>query len=132
MGFRNIPQVINDVYLVLGNDFVLSSTNDLLLANGSNLSQQRIIRRLITNPPNYIWHSDYGAGLPTYVGQPLTSDNFDTIKGTITSQIFLESSVSQNPQPQILLSSIQFGLFCQINYTLSPSLQPIVLTFGVE
>lgn len=132
MSLRSTPQVVNDIYLVLGTDFALSSTNDLRLCNGSDRSTQRIIRRLVTTSPSYIWHTDYGAGLPTYVGQPLSSDNFDNIKGLITSQIFLEASVAQTPQPQILLSSIQSGLFCQINYTLSPTVQPVVLTFGVE
>lgn len=63
MGFSNVSQVVNDVYLVDGNDFVLSSTNDLLLCNGSDRTTQRIIRRLITNPLSYIWHTDYGAGI---------------------------------------------------------------------
>ena len=132
MALRNIPQTVNDIYLVKGNDFIISSTGDLLMANGSNLSNQRIPRRLLTNPGDYIWHTDYGAGLAQYVGQPLSSDNFDNIKQVITAQIFLESSVAQNPAPEILLQSIQYGLFCQINYTLSPSYQPAVLTFGVE
>ena len=132
MGFSNVSQVVNDVYLVDGNDFVLSSTNDLLLCNGSDRTTQRIIRRLITNPLSYIWHTDYGAGIPLYIGQPVSDYNFDNIKTTITSQIFLEKSVSQNPQPQIFLQSIQFGLFCQINYTFQPTGKPIVLSFGVE
>src|SRR5690606_33296481 len=132
MGFRSIPQVINDAYLVMGNDLVIAPTGDLLLANGSTLSNQRIPRRLLTNPPDYMWHSEYGGGLPKYIGEPLTSDNFDNIKSSITAQIFLENSVAQTPAPEIFLQTIQFGLFCQINYTLSPSLQPIVLTFGVE
>lgn len=134
MGFRNIPQVENDIYLNLGNDFILTNdeVKDLLLTNGSTLSEQRIIRRLLTNPLSYIWSPSYGAGLPSFVGQPVSSDNFDNIRALITSQIFLEKTVAQNPPPQILLQTIQYGLFCQINYTLSPSLQPIVLTFNVS
>lgn len=132
MNLRSIPQVYYDAYLNMGDDLQLSSTGDLLLANGSTLSNQRIIRRLVTNPVTYIWNPEYGAGLPTFVGQPVSSDNFDDIKALITSQIFLEKTIAQNPQPQILLQTIQFGLFCQINYTLSPSLQPIVLTFNVS
>ena len=132
MALRNIPQALSDIYLNQGTDFTLSATNDLLLADGSTLSQQRIVRRLVTNPLDYIWAPTYGAGLPNYVGQPITVDNFDNIKSLITSQIFLESTVNQTPPPEILLQTIQFGLFCQINYTLSPSLQPIVVTFNVQ
>ncbi|MDE2024869.1 MAG: phage tail protein [Patescibacteria group bacterium] len=132
MSFRSTPQVVNDVYLVMGNDLVLSPSGDLLLCNGSTRTSQRIVRRLLTNPADYIWHSDYGAGLPEDIGLPISSDNFDNIRQTITAQIFLEQSVVQTPQPQIFLSTIQFGLFCQINYNLNPSLEPVVLTFNIN
>jgi hypothetical protein len=32
--------------------------------------EQRVLRRLLTNPGSYIWHLEYGAGLPQHVGQP--------------------------------------------------------------
>lgn len=126
-----IPQYQVDAFLNWGQDLVLSSTNDLLVADGSTLSEQRIIRRLMTNALDYIWQPDYGAGIGSYVGQPLTDDSFDAIQNSILSNIFLENTVSQNPQPDILFQTIQTGLFVQINYTISPSLQPIVLTFSV-
>jgi hypothetical protein len=132
MAYTDIPQALYDVYLNWGNDFVLSSTNDLLLADGSNLSDQRIIRRLMTNPLDYIWDAVYGAGLPSYVGQPESTDNLDNIRSSITQQIFLENTVSQIPQPEIFMQTIQNGLFAQINYTLSPSQQAIVLNFEVS
>ena len=131
MAFSDIPQGIFDVYLNWGNDLVLSSTGDLLLASGSTLSNQRIQRRLMTNTLDYVWYPSYGAGLANYVGQPLSDDNLDNIRALITSQIFLESTVAQSPAPEILLQTIQFGLFCQINYILSSSQQPTVLTFDV-
>lgn len=136
------PQILNDLYLNNGDDLQLVSPKggDLLLANSSTRCNQRVVRRLTTNPLDYIWQPSYGAGLAGFVGQPLTSDdygqdvtsdNVDNIRSIITSQIFLENCVSQTPPPQIFLNTIQFGLFCQINYTESPSLQPIVLTFDI-
>ena len=131
MTLRNIPQILSDIYLDYGDDFMLSPTNDLLLADTGILSQQRVIRRLVTNPLDYIWYPSYGAGLPSFIGQPLSLDNFSNITALTKSQMFLENTVSQNPPPNILFQTIQNGLFCQINYILSPSLQQIVITFNV-
>jgi hypothetical protein len=126
-----IPQYYVDAYLNFGQDLQLSSTLDLLMADGSTLSEQRIIRRLMTNPLDYIWYPEYGAGIASYIGQPFTDDTYDNIQNTILSNMFLENTVSQMPQPDILFQTIQTGIFVQINYTISPSLQPIVLTFSV-
>jgi len=125
------PQVLNDIYQNYGQDIQVSITGDLLISNGSTRSQQRVLRRLLTSPLDYIWHTDYGAGVGNFVGQALSSDLFDEIRSLINSQIFLEDSVSQTPPPEIFLQTIQGGLWCQINYTENPTQQPIVLTFNV-
>lgn len=126
-----IPQLLCDISLNFGQDISLSSQNDLLTVSELERSKQRVLRRLLTNPGDYIWHTDYGAGLPAFVGQSLSGDRFDEIRSLITSQIFLEPSVSQIPEPQILLQTIQGGLFVQINYTESATKQPIVLTLDL-
>lgn len=134
MSFGDIPQELYDIFLNWGADFqwTNNSPRDLLMATGSELSQQRILRRLLTNALDYIWVPSFGAGLPQQIGQLNSDTNFDSIKSTITSQIFNESSVAQTPPPEVFLQNIQYNdLFCQINYTLSPSQQPIVLTFDV-
>lgn len=127
----NTSQVLNDISHNFGQDLSFSATGDLMPVSGSARGQQRILRRLFTNTPNYIWHANYGAGLPNAVGQALTNDFFDQIKSLITSQIFLEQSVAQSPQPKIYLQTIQKGLFCQIEYTDNPSKEAIVFTFDV-
>jgi hypothetical protein len=126
-----VPQILYDANLNWGQDLSLSPTGDLLLSSTSVRGEQRVLRRLLTNPTDYIWHPSYGAGLPNTIGQSLSIDEFDNIKSLITSQIFLEPAVSQTPPPQIFLQTIQFGLFCQIEYTDNPSQQAIVLTFDV-
>lgn len=128
---QEIPQLLYDIDQNFGQDLILSAKDDLQAVSDLNRSQQRVLRRLLTNPGDYIWHPDYGAGLPAFVGQSLSSDRYDQIKSLITSQIFLEPSVSKTPQPEILLQTIQGGLFVQINYTESATKQPIVLTFNV-
>lgn len=121
-----------DLDHTFGNDLVVSATGDLATVDDVKKSQQRILRRLLTNPVGYIWHSDYGAGLARYIGQSLSSDRFAEIKSTIQSQIFLEQTVAQTPAPEIRLQTIQFGLYCQINYTFQQLNIPVVLTFNVD
>lgn len=130
MQVRNIPLLLNDLYLVFGTDLTLSATGDLQIANGAIRSEQRVIRRLLTNPGDYIWHPTYGAGLPAYVGQALSPDLYNQIQSTTLQNIFLEDSVSQNPMPDVLFQTAQGGIFVQINYTLADTQQPIVVTFN--
>lgn len=129
---RQVPQIKYDAWSEFGNDLQLSGTSDLRLVSGSDFSEQRVIRRLFTNPVDYCWHPTYGAGLPAYVGQALSTSVYDQIQSTITSQIFLESSVAQNPAPQMTFQTIQNGLYVQINYTMAVTQQPIVITFPVS
>lgn len=133
----NYPQQTYDLNHTWGGDLVLSATDDLDSVTSSTKSQQRIYRRLMTNPltstipPDYIWHPDYGAGLPAKVGRALSSDLYDEIMSTTQAQMFLEDSVARFPAPEVLLQTIQGGLFEQINYVEAISQQPVVLTFEV-
>jgi hypothetical protein len=63
--------------------------------------KQRVIRRLLTNLGDYIWHTDYGAGLGSYVGKPC-SPNF--IEGTVLNQLKLESLVTMTPAPIVQIN----------------------------
>lgn len=114
-----------------GNDLSYSGSNDLQVSSLIIRSQQRVLRRLFTNPGDYIWHPTYGAGLPEYIGQSLTGDRFHQIKSRIISNIFLEESVSKIPTPVITLTPIQGGLFCEITYIEQATQQPTVLSFNI-
>jgi hypothetical protein len=48
-----------------------------------------VLRRLLTNPGSYIWHLEYRAGLPQYLGQPAV---LSAINSLIISQMFLEDT----------------------------------------
>lgn len=122
---------MNDIYHYFGNDIQASVNGDLLTVDGITKGQQRILRRLLTNPGDYIYHTDYGAGLPRYVGQALSTAKYQEIKGLITSQIFLESCVSKTPAPVITLNANQNTLFCEIQYTDAQTNLPQVLSFSV-
>jgi hypothetical protein len=81
-----------------GTDLEFGSTGDLAVVTGEKWGQQRVLRRLLTNPLDYIWQPSYGAGLAGFVGQPAGSLQ---ITAVIRSQIFKESCVAQSPEPAI-------------------------------
>lgn len=121
-----------EVYQEFGNDLMLSGAGDLIATSGSTLSNQRIIRRLLTNPGDYIWEPTYGAGLGRYIGQLNTPDTYNQIKAVITSQMYLETSVSQTPPPIITLTGLPNELQGSITYTEVISGQQIVVTFNIN
>jgi phage baseplate assembly protein W len=111
-----------------GGDLQLSATGDLLAADGIEEGKQRILRRLLTNPGDYLWQPDYGAGLPSYIGRPLDQA---ALSALIKSQMYAEGGVSHDPEPQITLQAIPNGISVQIAYTALPSGQPAYLSFDV-
>jgi phage baseplate assembly protein W len=119
---------MTDVAQYFTADLSPSATGDLQIASSVLESQQRILRRLLTNPGDYIWQPNYGAGLPSFIGQPLDLDALTTL---IKTQMFMEDSVSQNPPPQINVTEIPNGIDAQIQYVEVESTQPTVLSFTV-
>ncbi|WP_020472356.1 hypothetical protein [Zavarzinella formosa] len=117
-----------DIGHYFSGDLQLGATGDLLVADGVLESRQRILRRLLTNPKDYIWQPGYGAGLPGKIGLPLDEAALDTL---IRSQMFLEQSVVQNPAPQIFTSPIPNGIDAQIQYVEAGSAQTATLSFDV-
>ena len=81
-----------------GGDLAAASTGDLLTVAGSDASQQRILRRLLTSPGSYLWNLSYGAGLGRLVGTTVSDRE---IKGLVYAQLRLESSVAQSPRPVV-------------------------------
>src|SRR5260370_37518584 len=49
----------------------IEPTGSLTPSSATVEGEQRVLRRLLTSPGSYIWHLEYGAGLPAYVGQPV-------------------------------------------------------------
>lgn len=123
--------LINDASHYWGGDLSasLSPTGDVLAASGTTRGQQRVLRRLLTNPGDYAFHPTYGAGLPGYVGSNAT---VDAIKALIRGQMLLEDAVSQVPAPVINVSKVANGLSVQVSYNDAPSGQPVTLSFSVS
>jgi hypothetical protein len=100
-----------DISHLWGNDLMVGATGDLAVASTGTLTQQRVLRRLLTSVGGYIWQLTYGAGLPGMVGQP---HQVTAIKAVVRSQIFNEASVAEIPEPVIDVSDNQSGVV-QVN-----------------
>lgn len=121
--------LINDISHYWGSDIGVSAVGDLGLASDTLRGQQRVLRRLLTNPGDYIFHPTYGAGLARYVG---STASVDEIKALIRGQMLLEEAVAKTPAPDIKVSRITSGVAVQVNYNDAPTGQPVVLSFNVS
>ena len=120
---------MSDLYLEWGGDFVASANGDLLLASGSDEARQAISRRLFTAVQGYVFHPDYGAGLPQKIGGPA---NTNALAALVRSQIALESAVDQSKPVDIGVHADknQLGLYTiTISYTEAVTGAPVELSF---
>lgn len=118
-----------DVGLEWGTDFALTPAGDLTLVDGGDLTRQRIERRLFTAVRGYLWHLDYGAGLPQKVGSTYQRLQIESI---VRGQLLLEASVNQTPPPKIAVSQPTPGVqVIRIDYTESGTGRQIGFTISV-
>lgn len=124
---------MSDIAHQWGSDLSIGPTGDLATVGGPLLGQQRILRRLLTNPGDYIWQLDYGAGLARFIGQPATVLQ---IQAAVRSQIFKEAAVAQSPEPVITVDAAPAGangtVYVYIQYVDAPSGQTQTLSFSVS
>ena len=120
-----------DLWQQWGSDLSVGPTGDLAIMDGSAAGEQRVLRRLMTNPGDYIWQLSYGAGLAQFVGQRIDPLQ---ITAVIRSQIFKESVVARNPEPAISvrLGAADGSVYAQIRYTdvLSNDTRVLTLSTG--
>lgn len=114
-----------DLNHVYGGDLSVSPSGDLALAGPAQTTQQRLYRRLLTNPAmtndggdvdstgDYLAHQDYGAGLGRVVGSPA---DIPGVKAMITGQVGKEPAVARSPALKVLVSSIADGLTASVQY----------------
>jgi len=115
-----------------GSDLCFGATGDIAVVSGAAMSQERILRRLLTNPFDYIWHTTYGAALASFVGEPA---NVNRIQAVVRSQIFKEVTVAREPEPTINVTISPGGsagdVYVQISYFDSATAQTQALSFSV-
>ena len=95
-----------DLSHLYGDDVSLAAGGDLATVDTTQLGQQRVLRRLLTNPGDYLWNPGYGAGLGQFVGQPA---NVARIRSVIRAQIFQEAAVARAPEPVIEVGATPDG-----------------------
>lgn len=124
--------IVADLAHQWGSDLSVSPTGDLAVASGALVGQQRLLRRLLTSPGEYIWQLDYGAGLARFIGEPA---NILQVRAVVRSQIFKEASVARTPEPVIDVEIAPGGasgtVYVAIRYVDAPSGQTQVLSFTV-
>ena len=112
-----------------GGDLAVAPGGDLATVTATQLGQQRVLRRLLTNPGDYLWNPAYGAGLAQFVGQPASAAR---IRSVIRGQIFQESAVARSPEPAIDVAADASGAVAvQIRYADSTTGETQMLSFTV-
>lgn len=123
---------LSDIDTYFGNDLSASGTGDLLAVAGTTRGQERVLRRLLTNPGDYIFHPDYGAGLPQWIGR---NADLGKIRALIRGQMLLEAAVAKSPEPTVVVEPIPNsaggGFAVQIAYTDAVTGQTASLHFNV-
>lgn len=103
-----------DIAHVIGCDLMTNSTGDLTLVEASLGTQQRLLRRLITNRGDYIWQLPYGGGLAAMVGTTISAQQAAAL---IRKQIGLEAAVAPLPEPKVIIQSDQStNVFATVSY----------------
>lgn len=126
---------MTDYALEWNDDFQIDSTGDLATVDGDDEVRQRIERRLFTAVQGYVWHPDYGAGLPQKIGEPSAVNNPNTlsitkIRSICVSQLALEQTVATNPPAQITVSP-QPGGFVIISIQYWDAVSGISVSFTI-
>ena len=118
-----------DVCLEWGADLSVGTNGDLALVQGSAQTNQRVIRRLLTNPGDYIWNLDYGGGLGTFVG---STASLADIEAVIRNQISLEPAVPSTPAPNVAVQVLDaVGGYVVADITYSDPASNSSVTFNV-
>ena len=95
-----------DLALTFGSDLQFDPDGDLALVTGPMLTEQRVLRRLLTNKGDYVWQLSYGAGLAQFVGKPGATG---VISGLVRTQLSQERQIAAMPAPQTTITADQGG-----------------------
>lgn len=118
-----------DLQMGWSGDLSTSPTGDLAIVEGPPVGTERLLRRLMTNPGDYIWHPEYGAGLGRFVGRPVQPAEIEAL---VRLQTVAESAIAQTPEPVISIQPDPAGrLYLQIRYADAVTSTSASLTINV-
>lgn len=112
-----------------GQDLDVSAQGDLLLVGGVTATTQRLLRRLLTNQPDYIWQPDYGTGAGGYVG--LAGVDSANLSALMVSECLKEPGVSASPAPVATITQNLDELDCSIVFYQQGNSEPQYLSFSI-
>jgi hypothetical protein len=119
-----------DASLIWAEDLTVSATGDIGTVSEPQLTEQRVLRRLLTNTQDYLWQPTYGAGLAAFVGTPCDPA---AIEAVIRGQLQDEQSVVQTPEPSVLVDSDNNGnVLATLRYVDSTAATSTTLTFSIQ
>ena len=82
----------------IGGDLMLDAGSGLATVTADDWVRQRVLRRLLTNPGDYIWDVGYGGGLRSQIGNVVAAGQ---IAASIRRQLQLEAAIATSPAPQV-------------------------------
>lgn len=124
--------ILSEIAHWFGSDLQTTNTGDVSTVSGTVRGEQRVLRRLLTNPGDYIFQPTYGAGLPSYIGKPL---DIGKLQALCVSQALLEDCVAKSPTPVVVISQSPTdftAIQVSISYSDEPTSTPVVLSFTVS
>lgn len=124
---------LSDLSHYFGSDVASSNVGGLQAIGGTVLGQQRVLRRLLTNPGDYIFHPTYGAGVQQWIGR---AGGFAKLRAVIRGQMQMEGAVAPSPEPVVQVSAIAGsaggGFAVMIAYNDAQTGRPATLSFNVS
>jgi hypothetical protein len=121
---------MSDCTHFFGSDLAFSPSGDLALVTGTVQGEQRVLRRLLSNPGAYIWQITYGAGLPGFVGQ---ANPQARVRAVARQQMRREAAVAQSPAPSVTTVANTSGtLTLSISYVDAQTSGNVTLTVPVS
>lgn len=113
--------LVTSIYLEYGQDFVVNPKGGLQTAVGWDEIRQSVIRFLltcrqqleasgITVYADYIWHPDYGLGLPAFVGELLSDKAKSEIERLCKAAVAANPAITKHPKAKVLINQEQHNL----------------------
>lgn len=110
-----------------GGDLLLGK-GGLHVISGAEETRQRLLRRLLTNPGDYIWQPEYGVGLQSMVGEVVIPS---VMQAAIRVQVLKDPGVDPGHSVDVTVSAGADGFcLCHISYVDADTGQQQTLDFS--